>query len=192
MIPKNIDYYLRRTSHGSTLSGIVHAWVFSRSCRPRSWRLFKDALHSDISDIQGGTTAEGIHLGAMAGTVDLLQRCYAGVELRGQELWFNPSLPHQLSRLGFQLRYQGHTLLVDISKDALAVTSRLAMPEPVTVRVKGEARVLRPGERIEFPLPAPSTDEECDKARDQLPADLPSPVPIGATDRTDADSGRQI
>jgi trehalose/maltose hydrolase-like predicted phosphorylase len=116
MIPKNIDYYLRRTSHGSTLSGIVHAWVSSRSCRPRSWRLFKDALHSDISDIQGGTTAEGIHLGAMAGTVDLLQRCYAGVELRAGELWFNPSLPYQLNRLGFQLRYQGHALLVDISR----------------------------------------------------------------------------
>ncbi|HEX6001938.1 MAG TPA: HAD-IA family hydrolase [Hyphomicrobiaceae bacterium] len=188
MIPKNIDYYLRRTSHGSTLSGIVHAWVFSRSCRPRSWRLFKDALHSDIGDIQGGTTAEGIHLGAMAGTVDLLQRCYAGVELRGEELWFNPSLPHQLSHLGFQLRYQGHALLVDISKDALAVTSQLAVPEPVTVRVKGEARVLRPGERIQFPLPPLPMDEECDKAREEVPADLPSPVPIGATDPTDAGS----
>jgi trehalose/maltose hydrolase-like predicted phosphorylase len=191
MIPKNIDYYLRRTSHGSTLSGIVHAWVFSRSCRPRSWLLFKDALHSDISDIQGGTTAEGIHLGAMAGTVDLLQRCYAGVELRGQELWFNPSLPHQLSRLGFQLRYQGHALLVDISKDALAVTSQLAMPEPITVRVKDEARELRPGERIEFALAPPPADEECEEAGDQVPADLPSPISTGATDPTDAGSGQQ-
>src|SRR5690606_17823189 len=28
-IPQNINYYLRRTSHGSTLSRIVHAWVLS-------------------------------------------------------------------------------------------------------------------------------------------------------------------
>lgn len=160
MIPRNIDYYLRRTSHGSTLSGIVHAWVLSRSCRPRSWSLFKDALHSDIGDIQGGTTAEGIHLGAMAGTVDLLQRCYAGVELRAGQLWFNPSLPEQLERLSFQLRYRRHALLVDISKQVLAITSQPAAPAPITVCVKGEVREVRPGERVEFVLPSRPTERE--------------------------------
>ena len=33
---------------------------------------FAEALQSDVSDIQQGTTAEGVHLGAMAGTVDLV------------------------------------------------------------------------------------------------------------------------
>ena len=81
-IPKNIDYYLKRTSHGSTLSRVVHAWVLARSRREQSWHLFCDALKSDVMDIQGGTTHEGIHLGAMAGTVDLMQRCYSGLETR--------------------------------------------------------------------------------------------------------------
>ncbi len=154
MIPKNIDYYLRRTSHGSTLSGIVHAWVLSRSCRSRSWRLFQDALHSDIGDIQGGTTAEGIHLGAMAGTVDLLQRCYAGLELRTGQLWFNPSLPGELERLRLRLRYRRHALLVDISKEVLAIASEAAAPAPITVRVGREVREVRPGERVEFVVPS--------------------------------------
>jgi hypothetical protein len=66
-IPKNIDYYIKRTSHGSTLSRVVHSWVLARSDRVRSWNLFTEALESDISDTQGGTTPEGIHLGAMAG-----------------------------------------------------------------------------------------------------------------------------
>src|SRR6185437_13521247 len=79
LIPKTINYYLRRTSHGSTLSGTVHAWVLARSCRRGSWSLFSEALRSDVGDIQGGTTPEGIHLGAMAGTLDLLQRCYTGL-----------------------------------------------------------------------------------------------------------------
>ena len=26
-IPRTIDYYLQRTSHGSTLSRVVHSWV---------------------------------------------------------------------------------------------------------------------------------------------------------------------
>ena len=69
-IPRNVNYYLERTSHGSTLSGVVNAWVLARSDRTRSWRFFAEALASDLHDVQGGTTAEGIHLGAMAGTVD--------------------------------------------------------------------------------------------------------------------------
>ena len=57
----------------------------------RSWEFFLEALESDVSDIQGGTTAEGIHLGAMAGTVDLLQRCYTGLEIRDDVLRLEPA-----------------------------------------------------------------------------------------------------
>ncbi|HSJ97704.1 MAG TPA: beta-phosphoglucomutase family hydrolase, partial [Myxococcota bacterium] len=70
-IPRNVAYYDRRSSHGSTLSRVVHAWVLARSDRPRAMRFFSEALQSDVSDIQQGTTAEGVHLGAMAGTIDL-------------------------------------------------------------------------------------------------------------------------
>ena len=34
-----------------------------------SWELFLDAVGSDYNDIQGGTTAEGIHTGVMAATL---------------------------------------------------------------------------------------------------------------------------
>ena len=57
------------------------------------------ALRSDIADIQGGTTAEGVHLGAMAGSVDLLQRCFAGLETRQDALWFNPHWPRRFGQL---------------------------------------------------------------------------------------------
>jgi trehalose/maltose hydrolase-like predicted phosphorylase len=33
LIPRNIDYYMRRTSHGSTLSRVVHYWVLARADR---------------------------------------------------------------------------------------------------------------------------------------------------------------
>ena len=35
------------------------------------WEFFQEVLKSDVADIQGGTTCEGIHLAAMAGSVDL-------------------------------------------------------------------------------------------------------------------------
>ncbi len=55
-IGRNIDYYLARTSHGSTLSKVVHAWVLIHSDRERAWQLFGEALESDLFDVQGGTT----------------------------------------------------------------------------------------------------------------------------------------
>ncbi len=37
-IPKNINYYWKRTSHGSSLSRVIHAWVLARSDRGGSSR----------------------------------------------------------------------------------------------------------------------------------------------------------
>jgi len=81
MIPRNVAYYDYRSSHGSTLSRVVHAWVLARSERLRATRYFAEALQSDVNDIQQGTTGEGVHLGAMAGTVDLMQRVSTGIEI---------------------------------------------------------------------------------------------------------------
>jgi len=50
-VSRTIEYYMERTSHGSTLSRVVHAWVLSRINRGQSWTLFLEALRSDISDI---------------------------------------------------------------------------------------------------------------------------------------------
>ena len=75
LIPRTVQYYLARTSHGSTLSRLTHGWVLARTDRPRSWSLFEQALEADLADTQGGTTHEGVHLGAMAGTADMVIRC---------------------------------------------------------------------------------------------------------------------
>jgi len=155
-IPGTIDYYLRRSSHGSTLSALAHAWVLARSCRQRSWSLFTEALQSDISDVQGGTTREGIHLGAMAGTIDLLQRCFTGLELRGEELHFHPALPDELRRLAFRLRYRRHSLSVDITQDALTLASDPSGAEAISIAVGDRHIVLRPGDRTSVPLARPS------------------------------------
>ncbi|MFG6202030.1 pyridoxamine 5'-phosphate oxidase family protein [Nonomuraea sp. JJY05] len=113
LISRTVSYYLARTSHGSTLSAVVHAWVLARFNRAQSWRFFTEALYSDIEDVQGGTTAEGIHLGAMGGTLDLLQRCYLGLELRPDGLRLDPLLPGRLGVLSMPIRYRGRRLFID-------------------------------------------------------------------------------
>ncbi|MFC4059252.1 glycoside hydrolase family 65 protein [Planomonospora corallina] len=70
---RTVDYYLARTCHGSTLSAIVHAEVLARIRPGASEPFLVEALSSDVRDVQGGTTAEGIHLGAMAGVLSLFE-----------------------------------------------------------------------------------------------------------------------
>jgi alpha,alpha-trehalase len=151
VIPRTVDYYLARTSHGSTLSRVVHSWVLARSDRARSWELLKDALESDVSDIQGGTTAEGIHLGAMAGTVDLVQRGQTGLEFFDDTLALSPCLPQELQGLRLGLMHRGHWLRLDISSEEVRVSVPLGWPGPHRIRVRDEVHELAAGEELRFP-----------------------------------------
>jgi trehalose/maltose hydrolase-like predicted phosphorylase len=154
LIERNVDYYLRRTSHGSTLSRIVHYWVTARLHREHDWTLFQDALRSDIDDIQGGTTHEGIHLGAMAGTVDLIQRCHTGLEMRDGVLWFDPVLPRELTDVRMRLHYQGHWLSVVVTATALTVSFDRGWSHAVRIGFGGEVHEMRQGQTREFSIPA--------------------------------------
>lgn len=151
-IPRNIEYYLKRTSHGSTLSRVVHAWVLARSRRELSWHLFKEALESDLSDIQGGTTPEGIHLGAMAGTVDLIQRCYTGIETRQGRLQLNPFLPNDLKEIRFDVLYRQHWVNLAIGPGRLVVSTRPGTAAPIKLGFREETFELSPGETRQFEL----------------------------------------
>ncbi len=147
IIPRTIDYYLARTSHGSTLSRVVHAWVLARSDREWSWRLFEEALHGDLNDIQRGTTAEGIHLGAMAGTLDLLLRCYLGVQTRGDVLWFDPHLPAEMTRMEVSLQYRSQRMSLTVTDRELTVDAGHGSGHAVSVRCGEKTTDLRPGDR---------------------------------------------
>lgn len=151
-IPKNIDYYINRTSHGSTLSRVVHSWVLTRSDRARSWKFFLEALESDVTDIQGGTTPEGIHLGAMAGAADILDRAYTGLVVRNDVLWFNPFLPEEVGRLHMHIRYRRHSLEIDITRSLLQIKALPCAAGPVKIGFRDQVFDLKMGQVQEFEL----------------------------------------
>jgi trehalose/maltose hydrolase-like predicted phosphorylase len=152
MIQRNIDYYMARTSHGSTLSRIVHYWVLARADRAEDWSLFREALHSDIDDMQGGTTPEGIHLGAMAGTVDLIQRCHTGLEIRDGVLWLDPVLPRVLADVKLRLLYRGHWLSLLVSTRSLTLSFDRGPSGSVRIGVRGEVHAMEQGTTRVFHL----------------------------------------
>lgn len=148
-LPRTVDYYLQRTSHGSTLSRMVHAWILARFDRPRSWDLFTQSLEIDIADVQVGSTAEGIHLGAMAGTVDLLQRCYAGVEVWPDFLAVRPALPDALTRMSFTIEYRGQRIHISIKPDGVSLYAPPSGRAATRIAIDGEETLLVPGDRVE-------------------------------------------
>lgn len=150
---RTIEYYDQRTSHGSTLSFVTYAGVLADIDPPSSWRRFMVALESDVSDVQGGTTKEGIHMGVMSGTLDLLQRSFVGTTITDDVLRFHPRLLDRLDGVAFSMRYRGTSLRVGLKGNELTV---FAEPEgfrgPLRIGVGDDVRELESGEACNFTL----------------------------------------
>ena len=155
-LARTVDYYLARTSHGSTLSGVVSAWVLARYQPEEAWRFLQRALESDVADVQGGTTAEGIHLGAMAGTVDIVLRCLTGLRAQDGMLRFDPALPPQVKQVRFSIHYRHHRIQVTLAEDHLEIASRPGEGRPIQVLVRDQTAELVPGASHRFALERPA------------------------------------
>jgi trehalose/maltose hydrolase-like predicted phosphorylase/beta-phosphoglucomutase-like phosphatase (HAD superfamily) len=151
MARRTIDYYERRTSHGSTLSFVTHAAVLARMDPESSWQRFVVALESDIGDVQGGTTQEGIHLGVMAGTLDLVQRAYLGTAIRDDVLTFDPVMIDRLDGLHLAMQFRRAHITVSLSGTKLTVTALAdGYRAMIKVGVGGAVRELQGGDSVTF------------------------------------------
>ncbi|MEL5938914.1 glycosyl hydrolase family 65 protein, partial [Tetragenococcus halophilus] len=122
-VQKNLNYYLARTSHGSTLSRVVHAQLAAMvGDQDLSWQLYQEALYSDYRDIQGGTTAEGIHAGVMAATLYIPLTTFAGLDIRKDIISFEPNLPQSWSSIQFSITIRGIDFIIFVSHETISIT----------------------------------------------------------------------
>ncbi|AXJ09651.1 HAD family hydrolase [Arthrobacter sp. PM3] len=183
-IAATVDYYLARTAHGSTLSRVAHASVLAQRDPEQAWATFREALDTDLDDTQGGTTSSGIHLGAMAGSIDVVQRSFAGLRITRDALDFTPRLPAELSRVEFQVRYRDQLLAVHLGTDRLRVSAAPGDAAPVLVRVGAEKVLLRAGKEYEFLFgPRPAADGRPADGRQVAATSLACPDPCAAPPR---------
>ncbi len=140
----NYNYYLKRTSHGSTLSRVVHAYLASIiGNKKHSWKLYKEALASDYVDIQGGTTGEGIHAGVMGGTILAVIFTYGGINLRSDVVKINPDLPRVWEYIEFKFNYKQKKYAVKISNETIDIKV-LCDDEETPVIINEKKYVLKP------------------------------------------------
>ena len=145
-----VDYYLARTSHGSTLQGVVHTWVLPGPTESAAMEFFQQALISDVADIQGGTTSEGIHLAAMAGSVDLMQRCFTGMETRADRIILSPHWPETLGVLSVPIHYRGLHLHLRVSGKGVIISVDPRGAGGIDVECHGQVKRLVPGSTVRF------------------------------------------
>ena len=154
MARRTVEYYDQRTSHGSTLSLITHAGVLAALDPESSWERFMAALESDVGDLQGGTTKEGIHMGVMSGTLDLLQRSYLGCSVRDGVLHFEPRLVDRLDGLAFSMQFRKTSIRISVKGVELTVLARAeGFRAPVRIAVGDQVRELGAGDECVFALP---------------------------------------
>lgn len=151
-IRRSIEYYQARTSHGSTLSKVAFTSAVHRQDCDTGCRLFISALNSDLYDVQGGTTAEGVHLGAMAGIVDIVSRHYAGLELHRDGVWLAPDMPDRIRRLRFPFQHHGRWFELVLTQKRLFVSVDDADPAAVRLFVYGKPHDLAPGGALDLEI----------------------------------------
>lgn len=142
LLKKNYTFYEKRTSHGSTLSKVVHAAI-SKDMGENdvTWQWFMEALESDIFDTQGGTTPEGIHCGVMAGTINILIRNFAGISFDDGVLCVEPNLPDHWKKLSLKIWHQNIWYELAISDTQVRI-GLLSGKKKVLIQVAGKEYTL--------------------------------------------------
>ena len=144
-LEKNLEYYLARTSHGSSLSRVVHGQLANMIDNEKlSWELYQEALGSDYIDIQGGTTGEGIHTGVMASSVMVTLTNYAGLNFHHKTLEINPKLPKHWNSIDFQMKFRGVSYHFNITHDSIEITTE----NDTIIKVLGQEYQLKTDEII--------------------------------------------
>ena len=148
-LKRNLDYYLARTSHGSTLSRVVHAHLaYKTGDRSMGWKLFMEALQSDLVDIQGGTTGEGIHCGVMAGTVYSVLKTFCGLDLSEGLPEICPDLPASWNSVHFSFRFKETKYPVDLSRDKVEISAQKDGDEKINIHLCGEKYELQSNQKL--------------------------------------------
>ncbi|MDX2352270.1 glycoside hydrolase family 65 protein [Stutzerimonas xanthomarina] len=147
---RTLAYHLARITHESSLSKVVCAGALADIDLEASWAYYQQALATDLGSPGNRGTQEGVHLGAMSGSLDVLQRHYLGVRLELDGLHLFPSPPASLPPVSLSLLFRQARLHLQLANGALVVRADSANVAPVPLHYAEGKRELAPGESLEI------------------------------------------
>lgn len=136
----NLDLYLPRCSHGSSLSPAIHASLLARAGRPEeALELFRLACRLDLDDLTG-TSQRGLHTATMGGVWQALAFGFAGLWPEEHALRIDPHLPRAWRSVTVTVRFHGARVEVTARPTDIEVRC----DAPLTVRVGGRDHAITP------------------------------------------------
>ncbi|MGM3387982.1 glycoside hydrolase family 65 protein [Stutzerimonas stutzeri] len=150
------EHALRRTAafnlssltHESSLSLVVCAGALAGIDPAASWRFFQQSAGIDLEAPPDGGTLEGVHLGAMAGSLDVLQRHYLGVRAEHDGLQIAPAPPAALGNVRLSVQHRGAWLRLTLEGQTLLLCADPANRRDIPITTAAGAKPLAPGERL--------------------------------------------
>jgi trehalose/maltose hydrolase-like predicted phosphorylase len=155
---RTVAYHLARITHESRLSKVVCAGALADIDREASWWYFQQSLETDLGSPGNGGTQEGVHLGAMCGSLDVLQRHYLGVRLELDGLHVFPSPPPGLQQVRLSLVFRQARLHLQLANGSLRVSADDENAGAVPLHYAEGMCLLGPGESFGI---AVRPQEEC-------------------------------
>jgi trehalose/maltose hydrolase-like predicted phosphorylase len=137
----DLDHYLPRTAHGSSLSPAVCAALLARAGRAdEALRWFDVAARIDLDDLTG-TTGGGLHLATMGGLWQAVVGGFAGVRPTAAGLVVAPALPNRWDSLSVTVRSRG--IVVRVTVDDRHVDVDCDEPVPVVIGGRTSSAPIR-------------------------------------------------
>lgn len=141
----DLDFYLPRTAHGSSLSPAITAALLARAGRPDDALRYLDiALRIDLDDLTG-MTGSGLHLATLAGVWQALLFGFAGVQVHDRVVTVNPHLPRRWSSFTLRFRCLRRRVELCLSADSAVVT----VSGPLQIRA-ADGDAVRVAHRLRF------------------------------------------
>ena len=146
----NLEHYLPRTQHGSSLSRPAHALVAARLGRTQlAAELFLRGalvdLLADAKQVSGGTFIGGIHTASAGGAWQVAVLGFGGVLVKDDHVRILPRLPQGWDGLAFRIRVRRCALDVEVRPARTTVHAHADNPAPVQLRLADGLRTLAPG-----------------------------------------------
>ena len=145
---RTVAYYLERISHESSLSRPICAGALASVDPAASWAHFLESLQSDFGGEASGSTHQGVHLAAMAGGWDVLQRWYLGLRPHAWGLLVSPFPPPGLDDVRIAVCLRGVWIDVHLCGDELRLAARPDGEGSVLVGWRDDRFDVRPGARL--------------------------------------------
>ncbi len=130
----DFDYYDPLTTGDSTLSAVVQSIMAAEvGYQDLALQYFEQSIFVDLHDLHHNA-ADGVHVASAGGVWTALVCGFGGMRDYAGELSFDPRLPAAWPSLTFPLQWQGSSLQVTVTREALTVRVRSGAPVPFTVR----------------------------------------------------------